>query len=367
MEKEKISCSQMFFTIVCYIQSFSLLTAFTFGIVGRDSWISITLGGIVAMLLLLLQLSVMKKYPGKSLFEINELAFGKWIGRIFSVLYLFYFFCLCFLNLRDMKDFVNFSVLPNTSSLIILVLFMMICGWAVIKGLRVVVRYGAVFVIITLIAFILTTIFVWDRIDYHNLLPLLSVTPEKLLKSTNLDAVIPFGTIIFQMIVPQLEDKKHMSSCVLKGFLCGSLFLLAVVIRDTMVLGDLAQILIFPSFSTLQLAGFTEIFQGTDVVYATVLITLEFFKISFLYYITIAGVAELLKLKSYKLSTLIIGVGIIICSYMVYSSVIEHIKSAQTITPTLWLLFEFVLPLLTLLKIVISKKGKKANQTITSS
>ena len=367
MEKEKISCSQMFFTIVCYIQSFSLLTAFTFGIVGRDSWISITLGGIVAMFFLLIQLSVMKKYPGKSLFEINELAFGKWIGRIFSVLYLFYFFCLCFLNLRDMKDFVNFSVLPTTPSLIILISFMMICGWAVIKGLRVVVRYGAVFVIITLIAFILTTIFVWNRIDYHNLLPLLSVTPEKLLKSTNLDAVIPFGTIIFQMIVPQLEDKKHMSSCVLKGFLCGSLFLLAVVIRDTMVLGDLAQILIFPSFSTLQLAGFTEIFQGTDVVYATVLITLEFFKISFLYYITIAGVAELLKLKSYKLSTLIIGVGIIICSYIVYSSVMEHIISAQTITPILWLLFEFVLPLLTLLKIIFSKKAKRANQPTTSS
>jgi spore germination protein KB len=367
MEKEKISCSQMFFTIVCYIQSFSLLTTFTFGIAGRDSWIPITLGGIVAILFLLIQLSVMKKYPGKSLFQINELAFGKWVGRIFSLLYLFYFFCLCFLNLRDMKDFVNFSVLPNTPSLVILVLFMMVCGWAVIKGLKVVVRYGAVFVMITLIAFILTTIFVWNRIDFHNLLPVLSISPEKLLKSTNLDAVIPFGTIIFQMIAPQLEDKKQMSSCMLKGFLCGSLFLLAVIIRDTIVLGDMVKILIFPSFSTLQLAGFTEIFQGTDVVYATLLITLEFFKVSFLYYITIAGIAELLKLKSYKLSVLIIGVGIIICSYLVYSSVMEHITSAQTIIPILWLLFEFVLPVLTLLKITFSKKRKKANQATTSS
>lgn len=363
MEKETINCSQMLFTIICYIQSFSLLTAFFFAVTGRDSWFSVILGWIIALLFLLIQLSVMKKYPGKSLFQINELAFGKWVGRIFSLLYLFYFFCLSFLNLRDLKDFVNFSVLPTTPPIVILISFMIVCSWAVIKGLRVIVRYSTVFVMFIMVTFILTTFFVWDRLDLHNLLPLFSVSPTTILKSANLVAVIPFGTAIFQMIVPRLEDKKRMSSCLLKGFLFGGLFLLAVTIRDTAVLGDMVKVFIFPSFSTLQLAGLTEIFQGTDVIYATFLVTLEFFKISLLYYVVVAGLVELLKLKSYKPLVFIIGVLIIICSHIVYSSVMGHITSAQTIVPILWLLFEFVLPSLTLLKIVISKKLKKANQT----
>jgi spore germination protein KB len=357
MEKNKISYSQLLFTIICYIQSFSLLTAFSFSVAGRSNWLAVPIGAAIALVFLFVQLSIVKKYPGKNLFQINESVFGKYVGPCFSVLYLLYFFTLSSLNLRDASVFVTFSVLPGTSAMVIYITFMIICSWAVMKGIRVIVRYSEVVAMLVFIVFFLSVVFVWKRMNWNNLLPILSVAPKKVFQSANMIAVIPFGTLVFQMIVPYCDNQKHLSKCFLSGILIGGLFFFAVLIRDTAVLGDLVEILSFPTYSTYQIAGFTEILQGVDVSYAVIFITLSFLKISLLFYVTVTGIADLLKLNSYKPLVFVVGVLITLFARFIYPSLMEHMASAQEIIPILWLLFELLLPLITWVKIAVSSKS----------
>ena len=74
-----------------------------------------------------------KKYPGKTIIEINDCVFGTYIGKIFSSLYIFFFFSLAFLNANNMSGFVSSYVLPDTPTVVILFMFMFVCAWSVRK------------------------------------------------------------------------------------------------------------------------------------------------------------------------------------------------------------------------------------------
>lgn len=113
MKKEKISYSQLFYTVICYIQSFSLLMSFSFSLSGKDTWFAYLLGSAFAFIFLLINLAVMRYFPGKNLIQINEQLYGKKVGKIISILYLSYFFILSSLNLRDMNNFVGLDILPK--------------------------------------------------------------------------------------------------------------------------------------------------------------------------------------------------------------------------------------------------------------
>lgn len=364
--KEKISYSQFTFTIICYIQSFALLTSFVFSVSGKDAWFSVLLGGVMAALLFLMQIYIVKQFPGKNLIQINICVFGNVLGRVISVFYLFYFFSLASLNTRDMGDFVHSSILTSTPTVATMILFLSVCAWAVIKGLKVIVRYSAAFTMIGFASFIITTIFIWTLIDWHNLLPALSTPPQKLLQGANLITTIPFGTVIYQMLAGSVENGKHLTRSCMKGFVIGGLFLMAVIIRDTTILGNMVKVLSIPSYAVMRLANFTDAFQGMDAIFASMLVMLEFFKVSLLYYIVVYGVAELFGLDSYKPLVYTFGTLIMVFARIVYPSMMEHSLAAQATTPLIWLLFELVLPGLTMLRIAVVKKkeGKRRMKAI---
>lgn len=359
IKKETVSGSQLVFTVVCYIESFSLITGFSFSVAGRDTWFAVITGAAVAALIFWMQLWVAKQFPGKDLMAINNCLFGKVWGRVFSILYLFYFLTLSSLNLRDMSDFVRSSILPDTPGVIAMLTSIAVCAWAVTKGMRVVLRYSTAFSILTFCALALTSIFIWGRMDWHNFLPVLDTPPIKLVQDTHLMSVIPFGTIVYQMIYCSAEEPKHAEKRLMKGFLLGGVFLLMVILRDTAVFGDMVSVLTIPSYATLRLAGFTEAFQGIDVVYATLLTLLEFFKISFLYYVVAVGTAEVLGLESYKPLVYTFGVLIVLYARILYPSMTAHNLSAQTTVPFIWTFFELVLPFISLLRLLAMRRKEK--------
>ncbi|MCH3972156.1 MAG: spore germination protein [Oscillospiraceae bacterium] len=361
MKKEKISYSQLFYTVICYIQSFSLLMSFSFSLSGKDTWFAYLLGSAFAFIFLLINLAVMRYFPGKNLIQINEQLYGKKVGKIISILYLSYFFILSSLNLRDMNNFVGLDILPETPTLVILISFILVCGWAVTKGIKVIVRYSTAFAWITFISFALTSILVSGRMNWHNFLPMFTTSPQKLLQSANIVSVVPLGMIVFQMIAPVMDQPDKLSKCFKISFWVGSVFLVMVSLRDTAVLGVMAQFLATPSYATLRLAGFSEAFQGLDIVYAVLLIMLEFFKVSILYYALTAGITQLLQKKSWaKPLIVILGVLIIIFSRILFQSVSAQVAAVQNVERWVWLLFELVLPLISLLRIQLVLKKRES-------
>ncbi|ARP50019.1 MULTISPECIES: GerAB/ArcD/ProY family transporter [Caproicibacterium] len=352
MKKTKISSSQLFYTIICYIQSFSIVMNFSFGISGRDTWFALLLGSGIAFLSLRINIAIMQHFPGKTLVEINSILYGRKVGKILSLFYLLYFLFLSSVNLHDIGDFVGLSILPETPTVVILVSFMIVCGWAVMKGLRVIVRYSAAFSWITFIAFIVTTILVSSKVNWHNLLPVLTTAPKSILQSAWITSFIPLSSAVLQMVAPNVCKPNEISKILTKGLWTGSLFMIAVIIRDTAVWGNMAKSFVVPAYETLRLSGFSEVFQGMDVVYAVILITLEFFKIALLESVLLSGFSQLTNQKSHpKIMAVIVSVLMALIASQIFPSIPRHIVFAQKTEPFILSIFEFFLPCISLLRI----------------
>jgi spore germination protein KB len=346
---DKITASQFMFAIVCYVESFALLTAFSLTVTHQDTWIAFLLGMVGALPMIFINLYLIKQYPNQNLIQINRVVYGKPVGSLISVLYCWYFLTLCSLNLRDTGDFLRMSVMSETPSIFIKIPFLVLCSYAVLKGLKIIVRYSTVFAYIGFFALILTTILVSRRMNYHNLFPVLTTSPVKLLQCINMVMTIPFGTSIFLMIAPAVQDQKKVKKSFLTGFFVGALVILIVVIRDIVVLGKISEELVLPSYETMCLSGVTETFQRLDILYVILLVILEYFKISLLFYATSVAISQLLSLKSYKPLVLVIGALILVYSFIIFPSSIVHLAVTQTTIPVLWLLFEYIFPFVTFL------------------
>lgn len=134
----------------------------------------------------------------------------------------------------------------------------------------------------------------------------------KYLQGTHIISTIPFGEIVvFLMVTPNIKiPKNKIGKYFTLGFAIGGISLILIVLRDIAVLGNTITLFTFPSFETLRMIRLSNTLGRMEVLFAVILIILMFFKISFLYYVSVLAISQIFKLNSHK--NIVIGVGIII-------------------------------------------------------
>lgn len=357
----KVTASQLMFSVACYIQGSTLLTSVLFPITKQDSWIVIALGSLLFIPLLWIYIKLMQRFPDKNLVEINDAVYGPVAGKLVTILYLWFFITLTALNLRDLGEFLNSTILVKTPNVVILGFFTVICAWAVYYGIRVVSRYSSLFVFIALAILIIVTFLTINLMKLENLLPMLDQKPMNYVQGTNIIMTIPFGeVVVFLMVTPNIrKQKKSISKYLIGGFVIGAATMLTVAFRDTAVLGNTMGIYALPSFETLRMVSISQALSRMEILFAVVLIILLFFKVSFLYYVTTLTTAHLFNLKSYHSLVLTMGVIIVTYAVLIFPSSVEHAIFGQGIAPILWLPFEYLLPLVTLFVAGIRRLPRK--------
>ncbi len=363
-QKDAITPLQFMFSITCFLRSSSLLSAFFAPISKTDSWLVVLLAAAVCLPFLWVFILLMKAFPGKNLIEINDAVFGRIAGKIISAIYIWFFFTLTSLNLRDLGSFVGKSIMIKTPQLVIVVVFILICAWAASHGLDVVTRYSVVFVIISSIILVVTIAATTDHMNFENFLPILRQPPKNIIQSTHIVSTIPLGELVtILMITPQVNIKpQKIGRYFLAGFLLGALLIMLVVARDIAVLGNTITMFGLPSFETLRMVSFFEVLTHMEILFAILLIILFFFKISLLFYVSILAMSYLFRLDSYKPLILPCAAITAAYSFIVFESLTKHLEIGRDTAPFMWVVFEFLLPLLTLIIAYIRKLPKKERE-----
>lgn len=360
----KITAVQYMFSITCFIQSSSLLTSFFINITKQDSWMAVIAGLLLCIPFLFVFIALMKRFPGMNLIQINDHVFGRIAGKIVSALYIWFFLTLTSLNLRDLSDFVHQTIMPKTPSSVIMAVFMLVCAWAVAGGVKVVIHYNFAFAVGTLLLILIATTLTANMSDYKNLFPMFDQPAGSYVQATHIISTIPFGElVVFLMITPDLEiDPKKIGRYFIGGYFIGGVTLLVVVLRDTLVLGNSQKLFSMPSFETLRMSSLMESLNRLEILFAILLIILLFTKITFLYYVTMKALTQLLGLQTCRNLILSLGTVIIVYAFIVYPDSIEHAMSASRFTPVEWTLFEFLLPLITLVAAKLRKLPPESRQ-----
>ncbi len=362
--KGTITNKQLLLAVACFIFGSTLQSSFSIGVTKQDTWIVVITGFIVGAIVALICLTLSSKFPGKTIIEINEIVYGKVIGKVVSSLYIFVIFSSVYLNTRDVGNFIVRDTMPQTPLAAILIIFIFVCAFAVNKGIVAIVRLGFLFFLLYIIALIISIILLLNNMNFSYFSPSFTLPIMNYVQGTHIIGLIPFGEVyIFMMIYPSVDKNCKVKKSVLSGMLIAAIAMLIIAIRDWSVLGSTATIFKLPTYQTVSVIEVGETLSRAEALFSISFVVLLFFKISVMYYALMIAFAQIFNIKSYKPLTYIVGIISICLSILIYDSVSENAYFAPNIAPTYVTFFAVVLPILALLIAKARGIGRKRGCT----
>lgn len=366
MDNSKISGARLMFTIACFLQASALLTSFLAGVSEKESWLVIMSGFAVSLPILWVYAYIMKHFPNQNLFQVLRLVFGKVLGTILAVGYMWFFLTITSLNLSDYIDFAKMTVMYNTPKMVLLIMASLTAVYAVRKGLSVFTRYSAVLVIFDAIVIVISIIFAAQQMDFGNILPMFTMPPIKYLQGSHIISTIPIGeVIVFLMLTPNIKvEPKKIFKYISLGVLIGIGCLMLSTLRDVLVLGETLHLFALPGLITYRLINIARVFSRMEILFAIALMILLLFKVILLLYVCCKAAATLFGSKNYRNLALPIGAFVTFFGITLYPNAIVHGQSAQSVVPFVWSTFEMLIPIIVIVVAKIRKlpKQSSANQ-----
>ncbi|PHF57615.1 spore gernimation protein, partial [Bacillus thuringiensis] len=101
-----------------------------------DVWLSVILGGILAMVSGVIMVKLSQQFPNKTFYQYSQDIVGKWIGRLLSFLIIGYFLTTSAFQIRSMAEVINFFLLEGTPTWAIVMPFMWIGLYLIMSGIN---------------------------------------------------------------------------------------------------------------------------------------------------------------------------------------------------------------------------------------
>jgi spore germination protein KB len=358
-ERGKISSLQLLLMTTGFTMGSSLLPPGGGGI-GQDNWLATILGLVEGIMFAVIYLALANRFSGKTLIEINDLAWGPYLGKLFSLSFLFYLFHLGSLVITNMMDFIKFAILPNTPAIVFILFGVWVCAIAASAGVEVLARSISILVIFSSTMFILIDLLLLPQVKLTNLQPILETPLIKLLAAGHRVAAFPFGeSVAFLMVIPFLNSPQKARSSIIYGLILPGVLFILSVIRNTGVLGATIDYFLYPSYSASRLINIGEVLTRIEIFVGIAFITTAFIKVTILIYAFILGTAQLCKLKSYRTLTIPVWILISLLGIHNFPNITENIEFVKKIYSLYSLPFQIGVPLLTWLVARIRKLPQK--------
>ncbi|MGE4353858.1 MAG: endospore germination permease [Oscillospiraceae bacterium] len=355
-EKEQISAKQLMLSVGCFIQGSSLILNFATATTKQDSWIAAILGLLIAAPIFGIYFLLIKQFPGMNIIEITIRVFGKVLGRILSLIYIYYFFSLTFLNTEILGNFMNGFIMPETPTVVFYLMFIFVCVWAVRSGIENITRYSALFVFITFGALLITTVLSIKDLKTSNIFPIFSLPAMKYFQSSYTIALLPYCEVFtFFMLFPEIKDKNKIYGALIKGVLIGAITIFISILKTILMVGPLIAILSYPTYAAIRMIDIGNILTRMEVIFACILIILLFFKVTIILYATVKGIAQIFNLHSYKILTPSVGVLTVVFSLRSLATAPNIAYWGANVAAVYSSFFEILLPVMTL-AVCITKK-----------
>ncbi|WP_102027617.1 GerAB/ArcD/ProY family transporter [Salirhabdus sp. Marseille-P4669] len=176
---------------------------------GYDSWMSIIIAGIsVHIIIWLIYKMLMKEH--KDVLDIHVTIFGKWLSKVFGVLFVFYFILLTISVLRIYIEVIQVWMFPEINLLVITTILAILIFYIVNGGFRVVVGICFLGFVIPLYL-ILTLLFPLEFAHYENLTPIFTHSIKEIMNAsiTMTFSYIGFSTLLFYYPFIKKPEKSH--------------------------------------------------------------------------------------------------------------------------------------------------------------
>ncbi|AKN31411.1 spore gernimation protein [Clostridium carboxidivorans P7] len=171
-------------------------------VAGTGAWFSLLIATIIFVLTTYIITYLQYTYEEKTLCEYSEMLVGKFITNLFLIIYLVYFFGFFTMITRRYAETIKAVLLNKTPSIFIIILFYIVIGYGMTKGINVIARMCEIYVPINIIGSILINYLLISKGRVVNLKPLFFVEDIKTYIQALSSTILPFMGIEILLFMP---------------------------------------------------------------------------------------------------------------------------------------------------------------------
>ena len=298
--KDRITTSQAVVIIVNYILGTGILTlprASVEKVKTPDVWLSVILGGILAMISGVIMVKLSQQFPEKTFYQYSQDIVGKWIGRLLSFLIIGYFLTTSAFQIRSMAEVISFFLLEGTPTWAIVMPFMWIGLYLIMSGINSIARMFEIIFPITVFIFLIISFMSIGIFEIDNLRPVLGLGIKPVLDGIKTTSLAYTGPEIMLILLVFMEQRKKAVKAILVGI---SIPLVFYVITVVMVIGALSiDGVVTRTWPTIDLMRSFEIsgliFERFESLLLVIWIMQIFATYTISYYAAALGLAQLFK------------------------------------------------------------------------
>ncbi len=356
MRKEQITDKEG----ICLLTIFTMGSTLILGVGGNaknDAWIAAVVGIIMAIPMIFIYSRILSLFPGRDLFDILYIAFGKLFGKVFALLYIWYAFHLGALVIRNFGEFVNTVALPETPMLVPMLLLGTVCIFVARSGVEVMARTSAYLFPIVIFILVAVNALAIPQFELNFLKPVLSQGFAPVIKGGFAAFSFPFAeTILFVGILFGLKTKRSAYKIYFPSVLFAGTVIVLLTIRNIVILGELLGKVYFPSHVAVSRIAIGEFLQRIEVTVAFVLVVCAFVKSAVCLFVACKGIGKVFNLNDYRSVVVQTGLLMIFLAYTYYESIMEMKYWAIKVYPYYAFPFQVIIPLIVWVVLEVKKR-----------
>lgn len=324
----------------------------------KDLWLAFIIGIIMVLPIIIIYARIHYIFPKRDLFDIVEICFGKFIGKIVIILYIWYVYFIVSDIFVTYGQFITIETFTETPRIIPIILLSILCVFGMKTGIEILGRFSLSFFYPLIVTLIIGVLFLIPNMDINNLRPILNEGMKPVIKGGFSVFTFPLVQIVvFTMIFSNFKKSKSSYKVYILGLIMGSMYLATISITNILVIGvDTASRVYFPSYATLSRINVGGIVQRVEVVIAATTILGGFVKTSILLLCICKGISKLFKTDDYRFIIIPITLLVINFTNFQYESVMYYFEFNNEIWPYYNFPFQVILPIIIWIIAEIKKK-----------
>lgn len=332
-----------------------------------DAWFTYIASVLYTLLIAFVFMQMTLRFPGKNMFEIILIIFGKWAGGLVTVVLVAHMWLLLMRDLASMGKFIGTILLPNTPQEFIVLLFMLLLMFYGRTSVEVVARVNDLFYPFFVGLALLLPLLLANELDKHLVQPVLTGDPLKLVYANFISAGWYGDVFIMGAFLHTIASFRQIHSALRHGAVVATGLLTVYIFLEIVVLGpEIPGNLIYPVYTLVQHIHITDFLDRIDLVMLSIWYPITACKIIVIYLSFLTAIASLVRERDYTLINTPVGLLVLLTTLLAFKSTTEIFNFGNFSSPFLLLLYQPLLFAALMLRLLRFKKVQQVGETLHS-
>jgi spore germination protein len=201
-----------------------------------DAWITVLLGGLLAIIAGIVMAALSRAFPGATVFQFNNKLVGKYVGFVISLTFITYFFMTAAYQVRTVTEVTGLFLLEGTPPWAIVMIFMWVSFYLLTGGINAIARLFEIILPITIVIYLLIMLFGLKLFELDNIRPVLGDGIWPVLKGIKTTALSFLGVETILVLTAFMSNHRKSIKAVAWG---AAIPMVLYFITVVMVIGSL--------------------------------------------------------------------------------------------------------------------------------